>query len=87
MTLPELIAQLKADGLIARARRIKCADIEIELAAPVDTEPKTVTLDIPETQLHGQRISEEEALRRAEDEMIQGMHAASRGFIPSYGPE
>lgn len=79
--IKSLIGELKDLGLIARVRRVKFGDAELELSAPIDTEPKTIELNIP--QQHGTAISDEEAKRLEELELRQTVYGAAQGYTPS----
>ena len=74
----------------ARVRRVKFSAPnvveELELSAPVDTEAKTIKLDLPEqpeSQEHGIQISDEEAKILEEIDRRSALYGAARGDIPS----
>lgn len=84
--LATILSELKAAGLIDRTRRVKFGDVELELAAPIDTEPKTMDLRLPDAavpQQHGLSVSENEARLLEEIERREGLYGAAQGNIPS----
>jgi hypothetical protein len=84
VTLSELLAELKSAGLLDRATRVKCADVEVDLSSQVDTEPKTMRVELPQ---HGIGMSENESKNREESDLLGGLYGAAQGAIPSYGTE
>jgi len=83
VTLREVLHELHDAGLLARTKRVRCGEIELELSAPEDTERKTMVIETP----HGTGISENEAKKLEELELREGLYGAAGGYIPSdYGP-
>lgn len=68
-------------GALDRVRKLKVDGVELELAAPVDTETRTVELKIP--QEHGIQMNPEAAARAEEADALAGMYAAgAAGWTP-----
>lgn len=81
MTIRELLAELKSAGLLERARRVKCGDVELELD-PGDVPRQTMRWDLPEQQ-HGTGADTEELRRTEEARALQDLYAAgAAGWTP-----
>jgi hypothetical protein len=84
VTLLELLKEIRDMNALDRVRRIKVGDVELELAAPVDTETRTVELAIP--QEHGVALNPEAATRAEEAELLAGVYGAGAGgWTPEAG--
>lgn len=87
MTLLQLLKEIRDMGPVGeRLRKVKCGDIEIELAAPVDTEAKTIEIKLPEK--HGSGMTDAQMQQREDDEAREILYGAgaARAIPSDYGP-